>query len=76
MSELSNLSKIGHIIEIYDFIENQTEQTRLMNSKEQLFISIDSVTFESFHDFERIYYYESRNFHGILMWIEQNASNL
>ena len=65
-----------NIIEIYDFIEILSIPTRFVNTKKQLFISIGYITFESFHDFEDIYYYKSRNFHGILKRIEVNAFNL
>ena len=46
--------------------------------REQFFISIGWVTFESFHDFEEIYFYNSHNFlfHGFLMRIELIASTL
>ena len=47
-----------------------------MKPKEQLFISIGCVTFESFYDFEKNYSYKSLNFHGILMEIEWNATTL
>ena len=47
-----------------------------MKLKEQLFISIGCVTFDSFHDFEKIYLYKSHNFHGNLMEIERNATTL
>ena len=45
-----------------------------MTYKEQIFISIGCVTFESLHTFEKIYLHKSRNIHGFLMGIERKAT--
>ena len=47
-----------------------------MTYKEQIFISIGCVTFESLHTFEKIYLHKSRNIHGFLMRIERKATTL
>ena len=47
-----------------------------MKPKEQLFICIGCVTFESLHDFEENYLYKTLNLHGNLMEIERNATTL
>ena len=58
---------------LFDFIVNLTWIDKV---REQFFITIGCVTFESFHDFEEIYFNKSLNFHGFLMRIELNASIL
>ena len=45
-----------------------------MTYKEQIFISIGYVTFESLPSFEKIYLHKSRNIHGFLMGIERKAT--
>ena len=46
-----------------------------MTYKEQIFISIGYVTFESLPSFEKIYLHKSRNIHGFLMEIERKATS-
>ena len=50
--------------------------TRFMTYKEQIFISIGYVTFESLPSFEKIYLHKSRNIHGFLMEIERKSTTL
>ena len=47
-----------------------------MPNKEQIFISIGYVTFESLPSFEKIYLHKSRNIHGFLMEIERKSTTL